>query len=240
MCSQVPNTGKTIYTCIICLEKYNDSGKSLSIKTIRCNHTVCPTCIRRYLNETLEKSTYRSTNPILCPNTTCKESFESTDNLLKKYFTDDEVVIWWSQAIIKTFISNKIYCPMQGCGAVFDAEKALLVHCTFSECYECHKGFCMTCQTPWHPEVTVTHVLRDDREDEIKALALAKTNRWTRCPNCTHMVAITDGCNNVQCICGRSFCYGCGRGREICIGGCFNLPSEQLNQMRQNMFANPI
>lgn len=39
---------------------------------------------------------------------------------------------------------------MQGCGAVFDADRALLNHCTFSECYECHKGFCMTCQTPWH------------------------------------------------------------------------------------------
>lgn len=108
MCSQVLNTRTALYTCIICLEKYNDSGKSLSIKTARCNHSVCPTCIRRYLNRTLEKPSYRSTNPVQCPNTTCKESFESTDNLLKKVFSDDEVDIWWTQAIIKTFISNKV------------------------------------------------------------------------------------------------------------------------------------
>ncbi|KAI9273207.1 hypothetical protein EDC94DRAFT_580182 [Helicostylum pulchrum] len=204
MCSQVPNTSTALYTCIICMEKYNDSGKSLSVKTSRCNHSACPTCIRRYLNGTLEKPSYRSTNLIPCSNATCKESFESTDNLLKRVFSDKEVATWWTQAIIKTFISNRIYCPVRGCGALFDADRALLNHCTFSECYECHKGFCMTCQTPWHPEKTVSHVVRDDREDEIKALALAKNNNWTRCPNCTHMVAMIDGCNNVQCLCGKS------------------------------------
>lgn len=108
MCSQVPNVGTALYTCIICLENYNDSGKSLSIKTAKCSHSVCPTCVRRYLNETLEKLRYHSTNLIQCPSATCMETFESTDSLLKKAFSNDEVDIWWTQAIIKIFISNKV------------------------------------------------------------------------------------------------------------------------------------
>jgi hypothetical protein len=40
---------------------------------------------------------------------------------------------------------------MKDCKALFDAEEKDIKQCVFTECYECHRGFCMACQENWHP-----------------------------------------------------------------------------------------
>jgi hypothetical protein len=40
---------------------------------------------------------------------------------------------------------------MPGCHAVFDVDQECMKKCTFAECYECRRGFCIACQKPWHP-----------------------------------------------------------------------------------------
>lgn len=40
---------------------------------------------------------------------------------------------------------------MENCNGVFDVDEVLTRRCTFSECYECHRGFCLACQKAWHP-----------------------------------------------------------------------------------------
>lgn len=97
-----------VYTCIVCFEKYNNSGRSVAVKTPGCDHTVCHTCSRYYLNETLQKPGYRTSELIQCPSTDCQSTYLSTDDLLKIVFSKDEMDIWWSQAIMKTFIDNKV------------------------------------------------------------------------------------------------------------------------------------
>lgn len=51
----------------------------------------------------------------------------------------------------KSNIFDKVVCPMEGCEAVFDVDETFTKTCNFTECQECHRGFCLTCQTPWHP-----------------------------------------------------------------------------------------
>lgn len=40
---------------------------------------------------------------------------------------------------------------MEDCQAVFDVDFDHTKECAFTECHECHRGFCITCQTFWHP-----------------------------------------------------------------------------------------
>jgi hypothetical protein len=48
---------------------------------------------------------------------------------------------------------------MEDCGAVFDVDDEYTKCCTFTECIECHRGFCITCQSPWHPGMMIAYVL---------------------------------------------------------------------------------
>ncbi|KAI8370302.1 hypothetical protein BD560DRAFT_370324, partial [Blakeslea trispora] len=47
--------------------------------------------------------------------------------------------------------SSQINCPFPDCKAVFDTSTKSIRQCTFSECYECRRGFCIACQNHWHP-----------------------------------------------------------------------------------------
>lgn len=42
---------------------------------------------------------------------------------------------------------------MPGCTAVFDAHDTLTRQCRIVDCYQCNRGFCVACQSPWHPGI---------------------------------------------------------------------------------------
>lgn len=44
---------------------------------------------------------------------------------------------------------------MPGCVAIFDVDDSFTRQCAFAECYECHRGFCVACQSPWHPGINL-------------------------------------------------------------------------------------
>lgn len=97
---------------------------------------------------------------------------------------------------------------MTGCHGVFDVDETLLKQCTFTECLECRRGFCIACQKPWHPgkgpfsfficlgEKTLTinnmiiGVMKivNDEEELKKTLKKAEQNHWCRCPKCSRIV----------------------------------------------------
>jgi hypothetical protein len=43
-----------------------------------------------------------------------------------------------------------------------------------------------------------------------KFAAVAKSNGFQRCPKCRRWIDKNGGCNNMSCVCGNTFCYGCG------------------------------
>lgn len=94
---------------------------------------------------------------------------------------------------------------MPNCTGLFDAPDLYTRQCTFVECYECLRGFCVACQSPWHPGsvcvsflfhfppgpkiVLLGEIKLFDDEYEIKqTLKKAEQNNWTRCPACVRIV----------------------------------------------------
>lgn len=86
-------------------------------------------------------------------------------------------------------------------------DETLTYQCTFTECALCHIGFCITCETPWHPGTLIFLALEcpfllltdftgklgiikvvDNKEALRKTLNTAKENYWCRCPNCRQVV----------------------------------------------------
>lgn len=77
---------------------------------------------------------------------------------------------------------------------------------------------------------------------------IARSKLWKRCParGCGHMVERSEGCNHMHCICGCSFCYGCGapytdtqptpdnvHGTPGCTCALFNVPAEEEQLQQQ-------
>ncbi|KAG2212717.1 hypothetical protein INT47_000694 [Mucor saturninus] len=183
------------FECVICLGTFKIN---IPHGTDGCHHKLCRACIRHYFTDVLKNKHYETFDRVKCPTLGCKETF-ITDKVLINFYTKAEIKRWWSSAITNAYMDNKIQCPMPGCVAMFDVHDSLTRQCTPVECYECHRGFCVACQSPWHPgEIKVF----DDEAEVIKTLKKAEKNSWCRCPNCSRIVEKMSGCYTIKCICG--------------------------------------
>ncbi|KAL9545112.1 hypothetical protein PS6_008410 [Mucor atramentarius] len=202
-----------------------------------CEHAICDACLRAYYQTALNDVRYHSFEEIQCPNPDCEAlliSEKVTQNIFSAKQRDD----WWTAATVKTFVENKVECPYQDCKAIFDADVKLTKKCTFAECYECRRAVCTACQSPWHPGVIR---IVDDEEELKKTLQEAKERSWARCPKCHHLVERKDGCLTVWCKCRTEFCYRCGgySSKHVCVNQCYNLPLDQVEALRNQMFTTP-
>ncbi|KAI9485628.1 MAG: hypothetical protein EXX96DRAFT_625305 [Benjaminiella poitrasii] len=219
------------FDCIICMVSFLTTTP---FSTGKCDHVICHTCICDYLQSVLKDGRYTSYERIQCPSPYCTHSFH-TSKILSSCLSPDEVNQWWDDAISKSFIRNKVNCPFKNCGAIFDADIQYTRTCTFTECYECRRGFCIACQSSWHPGV-IKKVFDD--ESLKKTLKQAEINEWTRCPKCGHLIEKVDGCTSLRCTCGTTFCYRCGgeSRNHSCPNRCERFTSERLKIFRSPMF----
>ncbi|GAA5797127.1 hypothetical protein HPULCUR_002506 [Helicostylum pulchrum] len=184
--------------CVICMDDM-PLGTRASRNTGSCYHKACIECIRSYFMNTLKNDRYISSyDYIQCPTENCKQTF-TTSKFLPSILSKKEAEEWWGAALSRTLIENKVRCPDRNCKAIFDANIKDIKQCTFAECYQCHRGFCMACQEKWHPGVIK---IVSDEEQTKKTLAYAQKHNWSRCPRCRQFVERVSGCSAIACRCG--------------------------------------
>lgn len=93
------------YSCEVC---YTKTSENLLQSTGLCNHRICKFCVRPYFNGALKDPRYSNYATIECPGHDCKQVFTVNDAFLAKGFNKDEIDGWWSAALEKTFIKNKV------------------------------------------------------------------------------------------------------------------------------------
>ncbi|KAI9340962.1 hypothetical protein BD770DRAFT_414929 [Pilaira anomala] len=223
--------------CVICLETFLPTTTFPNSKTESCNHWTCQGCIRSYFNSVLKDTRYNASyENVQCPESGCEKNF-NTSEFLPTILSKKEINDWWCAALSKTHIANKVTCPMDDCKAIFDANIKDVKQCTFTECYECHRGFCMACQEKWHPGVIK---IVNDKEALKRTLKHAEKNNWSRCPKCFQFVEKINGCLDIACHCGAHFCYRCGgtmREHNVCAQGCNLFTETKLASVRESMFV---
>jgi len=95
---------------------------------------------------------------------------------------------------------NPTYCAWQRCHALIPSAKGrdsvLCLHCSRWTCTWCkeveHDGVCQANE---------------------KLNSLMRVGKWQACPKCKRVIEKSDGCQNMRCLCGKRFCYGCGSER---------------------------
>lgn len=227
----VTENKKKAFECIICLSDFNTANEP-AFDTGECEHKACQDCLRAYFWGALTDNNYKDYTYLQCPGTNCDKKYLSQE-VIPVIFTSDEGTDWWASALSsKAYIVNKarrslvyselivlvinhtlhkqVTCPHTGCTGVFDAEDDHTKQCTFAECYQCHKGLCITCQTAWHPgkycynemlALSTIYINSNSILDKIKVqdsslslketLQTAKTQKWCQCPFCSNLVERT-------------------------------------------------
>eukprot|EP00898_Chlorokybus_atmophyticus_P000827 jgi/Chlat1/1745/Chrsp13S02171 len=198
-----------------------------------CKHNICSMCVAEYIRIELDEHKY----PITCAHPGCKWAF-GLEDVNKVIRHDAKRLALVQRLAVEAGMKNRVYCPHAQCEAVMDIPNPK----SKTDCFNCHRPFCATCQTAWHAGYSCEEyqALPDHSRtaEDLQVLRLAQQKLWRRCPNCKHMVERNlDGCNFMMCRCKSAFCYQCGvayinldanannqHGRPGCQCGLFDRP----------------
>ena len=114
---------------------------------------------------------------------------------------------------------SRVYCHEPRCsafvGPTTDEPTAL-------ECPSCPASTCGLCKAEAHEgkKCSDTDDLNNMAED------MNKKDGWQRCPDCRHVVELSDGCYHITCVCKAQFCYLCGVRWKECSCPQFAIPPE--------------
>ncbi|GJV15285.1 receptor protein-tyrosine kinase CEPR1-like protein [Tanacetum coccineum] len=181
--------------CRICLEK-REYWQMFTNTT--CSHSFCYDCTRKHATTKIQEKI----STITCPELNCKSvlDFNSLRLIVPKH-----ILIKWDQVLCESSIleSHKFYCPFADCSALLINDDSTI---TQNNCPVCKRSICAVCHVPWHSEFTCkkfgklnTANKKGKKDNEQLAMALAKKNKWKKCPNCKFYVEKTEGCVHITC-----------------------------------------
>lgn len=194
----INNTKNLTQTCTICLE---DTHAEQMLLIAGCRHSYCFSCISKHVQFQLLHGMLPK-----CPHENCKTALK-LDSCSK--FLSPELFHIMSQRLKEASIpiAEKIYCPFVRCSALLSktelqrpiGDANVLWGRT---CPRCGGVFCLNCKVPWHNNMSCADFKRLDPNlynDENKLKTLASKNMWRQCPNCSHMVSLSEGCYHIHC-----------------------------------------
>ncbi|XP_050215023.1 E3 ubiquitin-protein ligase RSL1-like [Mercurialis annua] len=210
-----PDKGKKSLkeTCMICFED-KDVGQMFSVDG--CLHRYCFPCMKQHVEVKLLNGMEAN-----CPHESCQSEVSIEDC---GQFLDPKLVNIISQRKKEAAIAvtEKVYCPQMRCSALMSKSECLEYTKGFfvgadksgaRKCMKCKLFFCLSCQVPWHYNVTCSDYRRSNpyaRAEDAMLDSLAKQKLWRRCMMCNHIIELAQGCYHITCRCGYEFCYTCG------------------------------
>ncbi|GAA5909977.1 hypothetical protein JCM6882_008418 [Rhodosporidiobolus microsporus] len=200
---------KNTFTCSICLDdcipvadpykaSLAPSSSSLSAPfglffgPRSDKHVACLSCAGEYVQNKLQDAMAVKVFPILCHEAKC--NYELTDGDAARIFGEAHLERWRAPHRQADFETN----PQASCPS-------------------CHQGLCAKCMSPWHTGYSCEQyqsLPADARAPEdLSLFALAREQRWSRCPGCKVLVERSHGCAHIICeLCKTEHCYTCGSG----------------------------
>ncbi|XP_031130287.1 probable E3 ubiquitin-protein ligase RNF217 [Ipomoea triloba] len=190
------------FTCEICIEPMLSPRKFKNRES--CSHPFCSDCIVKYIAVKLECNAAK----IQCPALDCAEFL---DPIACRTLLGPQLFVKWCDVLCEAAVLewDRCYCPNRNCSVLIVNECGGTVK--RSKCPSCKVLLCFHCKLPWHAgfRCEESRELRD--RNDVAFGVLAEQKRWARCPRCRHFVERIEGCKIINCRCGISFCYKCGK-----------------------------
>ncbi|KAK3091701.1 hypothetical protein FSP39_022001 [Pinctada imbricata] len=197
--------------CFICFEDISEEiGQTFCLQ--ECGHWFCTNCWQDHIITGLENGI----REIRCPEYKCNTRVTSSFMLsLLNLRLVEKFVIKAHDLEIEEDQLRK-WCPNPQCGRVLSISKnakCLNVSCAcgMEVCFDCLQpahwpATCKQSMTYWRTLKSNGH---DVDFDEYNAQTVKVSGK--NCPVCNRFIEKNGGCYYMTCVCGSSFCWGCGK-----------------------------
>lgn len=188
--------------CKICLENLSDQPFTV---VSECGDVFHVHCLQRYAKEKIESRSL----PVTCPTYGCKAELMLPD---LEEILDKKLLENYREYALKNYLdlhSEEVtWCPTADCPFVFVNEDKI----TDFTCPVCSQRYCFACRAPYHKGQTCKEyqISNNWGKDDQVFINLVKTKKFKQCPQCKYWIEKTEGCDNMHCRCGFTFCYRCG------------------------------
>ncbi|OMO56179.1 hypothetical protein CCACVL1_26714 [Corchorus capsularis] len=192
----------TEVTCPICLCEVEDGYRLEG-----CSHFFCRLCLLEQCESAIKNL---DSFPVFCAHQGCKVPIYLTD--LKSLLSTEKLEELF-RASLGAFVAASggtyRFCPSPDCPSVYrvaDPE-------SFGEpfvCGACYAETCTRCHLEYHPYLSCEKYreFKEDPDSSLKEWCKGKDQVKT-CPVCGYTIEKIEGCNHVECKCGRHVCWVC-------------------------------
>ncbi|KAI9672152.1 MAG: hypothetical protein M1831_001965 [Alyxoria varia] len=179
-----------------------------------CQHMYCHMCLVAMVKDSVSADSSRF--PLKC----CNQEVDDFASVFDKKDSSALVTLHFLYSLkmveYSTPAFERRYCGKASCGSFIPTKtpkNRVSPNKEVVSCPICFSWNCVECGKLWHhcdasPKCEKPAVLIDEEEALFQ---LAATQGWKRCPQCGSMIDRVDGCPQMQCRCGTSFCFDCGK-----------------------------
>ncbi|XP_010519140.1 PREDICTED: ATP-dependent RNA helicase DEAH12, chloroplastic-like [Tarenaya hassleriana] len=187
--------------CPICLSEIED-GYLLE----GCSHLFCKACLLEQFEASMRNS---DTFPILCAREGCGAHIVLAD--LKALLSQEKLDELF-RASLSSFVASSSrkfrFCPTPDCPAIYRVAGP----CEHGEpfiCGACDSETCTKCHQEYHPCLSCERYKQFKEDPDLSLKEWARGKDVKLCPACGHTIEKSEGCNHVECRCGRHICWVC-------------------------------
>ncbi|CAN0878421.1 ATP-dependent RNA helicase DEAH12, chloroplastic [Linum grandiflorum] len=179
-----------------------------------CSHLFCQTCLMDQFDSAMKNL---DSFPVCCAQQGCRTPIYLTD--LRSLLSPEKLEELF-QASLRSFVASSggtyRFCPSPDCPSVYQVappsettEEEEEAPEPFS-CELCFTETCTRCHLENHPSVSCEKYkeYKEDPDLSLKEWCKGKQHVKT-CPVCSYTIEKVDGCNHVECRCGRHVCWVC-------------------------------
>lgn len=188
--------------CPICLCEIEDEYR-LAV----CGHLFCRLCLVEQCESAIKN---QDSFPMCCAHEGCRSLIVFSD---LRYLLSSEKLEELFRASLGSFIASSggIYrfCPSPDCSSVYQVAAPGTDGEPFV-CGACYAETCTRCHLEYHPYLSCEQYreFKEDPDSSLKEWCKGKEHVKS-CPVCRYTIEKIDGCNHIECRCGKHICWVC-------------------------------
>ncbi|WOL17376.1 ATP-dependent RNA helicase DEAH11, chloroplastic-like isoform X1 [Canna indica] len=173
-----------------------------------CGHTYCRSCLVDQCESAIRT---HEAFPLCCIKEGCKELILLID--LKSLLLPDKLEELF-RASLSTFVASSDgtyrFCPTPDCPNVYRVASYLDEEVRPFICGSCLVETCKKCHLEYHPFISCETYMEYKEDPDLSLAEWCKgKDNVNNCPGCGFTIEKIEGCNHIECRCGRHICWLC-------------------------------
>ncbi|KAF3675164.1 putative bifunctional riboflavin biosynthesis protein RIBA 1, chloroplastic-like [Capsicum annuum] len=188
--------------CPICLCEPEDAYRLEA-----CTHAFCRSCLLEQCESVIKS---REGFPMCCLSSGCGEPFLFAD--LKSLLSTEKLEELF-RASLGAFVTANAgtyrFCPSPDCPSVYRTADSDMEFGAPFVCDACNVETCTRCHLEYHPYLSCETYQKVKDNPDISVEEWSKGKDVQKCPVCSYVIEKVDGCNHIECRCGKHVCWVC-------------------------------